>query len=244
MTTARPVALVTGAAGGLGSSLCTELRTAGYLVVGLDIVASPAADESVEVDLSDLAQVRSVATALSEKHGVSGVVHNAAVQPLGGVGEVPLDDWLTALRVNLLAVEVLVAACRDSLAAERGAVVVVSSIHARTTTAGMVAYATTKAALEGWVRAAALDLAPHVRVNAVAPGAFDSPKLREGLQRWGADEARDRLERLRSRTPLERIAAPAEVARTVCTLLGPGASFVTGATLVVDGGVGARLASE
>jgi 2-keto-3-deoxy-L-fuconate dehydrogenase len=181
---------------------------------------------------------------LARDYELKAIVHNAAAQPIAGAGETSLDDWVEALRVNVIAVDALVAGTRESLAASDGSVVVISSAHARATTGGVTAYATTKAALEGWVRSAALDLGPGIRVNAVAPGAIDTAKLREGFARWGEESAEERKVILRQRTALRRIGDPSEVAGAVSFLIGDDARFVTGAVLVVDGGATARLGSE
>ncbi len=98
--------------------------------------------------------------------------------------------------------------------------------------------------MEGWVRAAALDLGPDIRVNAIAPGAVDTAKLREGFARWGDDVAAERLAELQSRTPLARIGLPEEIADIVTFFSSESAGFITGTTLVVDGGALARLGSE
>jgi NAD(P)-dependent dehydrogenase (short-subunit alcohol dehydrogenase family) len=242
VTEAAKAALVTGAAGGIGAAICQQLQADGFRVIGLDRRPSPAADVSVEVDLADLGALAEVGRRLCEEHAVEAVVHNGAVQPLGGVGELPPEPWLEAFRVNVLAADVLVGAARARLDASAGSVVVIGSVHGRETTRGIAPYSTTKAALEGWVRAAALDLAPRIRVNAVVPGAIDTPKLREGFARWGAD-ADARFAVLEERTPLGRVGAAEEVAAAVGFLVSrPG--FTTGATLVIDGGATVRLASE
>jgi NAD(P)-dependent dehydrogenase (short-subunit alcohol dehydrogenase family) len=163
---------------------------------------------------------------------------------VAGAGQTSLAEWTETLRVNVIAIDALVSGTRGSLASNDGSVVVVSSVHARATTGGLTAYATTKAALEGWVRSAALDLGPEIRVNAVAPGAIDTPKLREGFARWGDESAEERKAVLRERTALGRIGDPADVAGAVSFLIGDDARFVTGAVLIVDGGATARLGSE
>jgi NAD(P)-dependent dehydrogenase (short-subunit alcohol dehydrogenase family) len=237
-------AVVTGAAGGIGFALCARLKADGYHVIGLDQNPVTGADEAIRVDLADHDAVARVGADLAERYEVAALVHNAAVQPLGGAGDIPIESWIEALAVNVVAVDVLVGALKTSIAAHEGAVVVISSVHGRATTSGITAYATTKAALEGWVRAAAMDLAPHIRVNGVAPGAIDTQKLREGFARWGEVGAMERRRVLEDRTPLQRIGAPEDVAHVVSFLCGPQSHFVTGSTIVADGGATIRLGSE
>jgi NAD(P)-dependent dehydrogenase (short-subunit alcohol dehydrogenase family) len=236
--------IVTGAAGGIGSALCERMRKDGYYVIGIDRVSSPAADTSLHVDLREFEQLVVLGRDLARSYELKAVVHNAAVQPLAGVGESTLAEWIDAFHVNVIAVDALVSGARHSLAANDGSVVVVGSVHGRATTAGITAYATTKAALEGWVRSAALDLGPAVRVNVVAPGAIDTAKLREGFARWGEAAAEERKTILRQRTPLGRIGDPGDVTGPVSFLISDDARFITGAVLVVDGGATARLGSE
>src|SRR6185437_11329494 len=122
-------------------------------------------------------------------------------------------------------------------------VVAVSSVHARATTREIAAYATSKAALEGWIRAAALDLAPDVRVNAVAPGAVRTPMLVEGFARR-ADEGsvEQAMSLLAARTPLGVVAEPVQLARLVAALLDDDVTgFMTGAVVTADGGALLRL---
>ena len=235
--------IVTGAAGGIGAALCERMRKDGYIAIGIDRHDAPEADTHLQVDLGRIEQLVDVGRELARDYELKAVVHNGAVQPMGGAGETPWEEWANALRVNVIAVDALIAGARENLAANDGSVVVISSVHGRATTGGITAYATTKAALEGWVRSAAMDLAPDIRVNAVAPGAIDTAKLREGFARWG-ESAEERKAILRQRTALHRIGEPSEVAGAVSFLIGDDARFITGTVLVVDGGATARLGSE
>ena len=235
--------IVTGAAGGIGAAICERVRNDGYIAIGLDRDVATDADVDVRIDLRESERLIELGRELARDYQLKAVIHNAAVQPLAGAGQTSISEWTDALRVNVIAVDALVSGTRESLATNEGSVVVVSSVHARATTGGLTAYATSKAALEGWVRSAALDLGPEIRVNAVAPGAIDTAKLREGFARWG-ESADERKAVLRERTALRRIGDPADVAGAVSFLIGDDARFVTGAVLVVDGGATARLGSE
>ncbi|ORA68752.1 short-chain dehydrogenase [Mycolicibacterium elephantis] len=236
--------IVTGAAGGIGSAVCARAQKDGYSVIGIDWQPIPAADTAIQIDLRDTESVLELSRELGHSHDVNAVVHCAATQPIAGAGDTAVEHWDEALRVNVIAVDVLVAGTRNSLAANDGSIVVVSSVHSRATSGGLTAYATTKAAVEGWVRSAALDLGPQIRVNAVAPGAIDTTKLREGFARWGTEAADQRMEVLCQRTALRRIGTPDEVAAAASFLIGRDARFITGAVLVVDGGASVRLGSE
>lgn len=236
-------AVVTGAAGGIGAAICRRMKADGWFVVGLDLHVANDADLAFQMDLRDTDRLAHIASELAAEHQIGALVHAAALQPTGGVGELSVNDWIEMLSVNLLAIETLAHWTRASLEISGGSITVVSSVHAHATSRGVAAYATSKAALEGWVRAAALDLAPRVRVNAVAPGAIDSPKLREGLARWGSRASARRAE-LVERTPLSRLGVPEDVAGAVAYLTGPDSHFITGSVLVVDGGATARLATE
>ena len=235
--------IITGAAGGIGTAICQRVRSDGYIAIGLDRDVATDADVDVRIDLRESERLIDLGRELARDYPVKAVIHNAAVQPLAGAGQTSLSEWTDALRVNVIAVDALVSGTRESLATNEGSVVVVSSVHARATTGGLTAYATSKAALEGWVRSAALDLGPEIRVNAVAPGAIDTAKLREGFARWGAS-AEERKAVLRERTALRRIGEPTDVAAAASFLISDDARFITGTVLVVDGGATARLGSE
>lgn len=220
------------------------MRKDGCVAIGIDRNLAPAADTAYQLDLRESEKLVELGRRLVKDYELKAIVHSAALQPLAAAGETSIDDWLDVLRVNVIAVDALLAATRASLAANGGSVVAIGSVHAHATTGGLAAYATTKAALEGWVRSAALDLGPEIRVNAVAPGAIDTPMLRDGFARWGTVSAEQREAVLRQRTALGRIGHPSDIANAVSFLIGPDARFITGTILVVDGGATARLGSE
>jgi NAD(P)-dependent dehydrogenase (short-subunit alcohol dehydrogenase family) len=236
--------VVTGAAGGIGSAIVERLNAEGYTTIGLDLEEAQDATHHEIVDLTDLSNVEALSKELSRRHRIVGMVHCAAMQPISSTGGIDPGIWIKTMSVNMIACDILVSGFMHSLNANRGSVVAVSSVHGTATTGGMTAYATSKSALNGWVHSAALDLAPHIRVNGVVPGATDTSKLREGLDRWPPAEAAARLLSLESRTALGRVARPSEIANVVYFLLSDQASFVTGTLIRADGGALARLGSE
>lgn len=231
-----PVAVVTGAARGIGAATCTVLRAEGWEVIGIDALAGDGwiqADCAVPEDLE---------RALCDLPRVDGLVNNAALQHSKSLLETTVEEWDAMLAANLRASFVTTKLCADRLAAVSGAIVNVASVHAEATSENVAPYAASKAGLLGLTRAAAIELAPNVRVNAVVPGAIDTPALRDGFaRRVDADPEGSLL----ARTPLGRIGAPDDIAQAIAFLLdGRRSRFVTGEALVVDGGVLARLASE
>jgi NAD(P)-dependent dehydrogenase (short-subunit alcohol dehydrogenase family) len=167
---------------------------------------------------------------------LAALINNAAVQIVKPSAALTTDDWNRTLNVNLLAPFLLTQALLDELTASHGAVVNISSIHAMQTKPGFVAYATSKAALNGLTRSLAVDLGGRVRVNSICPAAIDTPMLREGFA--GREESFDRLAQMH---PAGRIGEPAEVAALAVFLASDASAFMTGADIAIDGGIGARL---
>lgn len=246
------VALVTGAASGIGEAVAAAFAERGWRVVAVDVAAPERdgpADRIERVDLAEPGAVEGLVERVEKEEGrLDALVNNAAVQLPGAVDELELEAWRRTLAVNLTAPFWTIRCAADLLAASGGSVVNVSSVHAEHTSRGMAAYAASKGGLAALTRAAALDLAPRgVRVNAVAPGAVDTPMLRAGLERehLAEKDGEDPVESFARRQPVGRVAEPAEVAEAVLFLAdGPGSAFVTGETLVVDGGATVRLSTE
>jgi NAD(P)-dependent dehydrogenase (short-subunit alcohol dehydrogenase family) len=238
--------VVTGSSGGIGRAVCKLLLEQGHRVTGIDTIAPDGAPWSqLQVDLSQEGAAYTAGQRARRSRPVTHLVHCAAIQVLGAAGHLSDDVWLASLRVNVLALDELVRACLEDLRQAKGAIVAVSSVHAVATTRGMAAYATTKAALQGWVKAAALDLAPEVRVNAVQPGAVHTRMLTAGLSRRAGNETEEEsLGVLASKTPLGLIADPEDIAGVVIFLLGARSRFITGSTLAADGGALLRLGTE
>ncbi len=243
------LALITGVAGGIGRATAAAFSGAGWRVIGLD-VAPPAALEGVadyhQVDLGDAEALAAVCAAIKRKYqGLHGLVNLAAHQVCASVAATSLAEWDKVQAVNVRAPFLLVQAMLPLLCASRGSIVNISSVHAVATSSDIAAYATSKGALVALTRALAVELAAQgVRVNAILPGAVDTPMLRAGLQRAHPDAADPTAALLRN-LPLGRIGQPAEIAQAILFLAdNEKSSYMTGQTLTIDGGATARLCTE
>jgi NAD(P)-dependent dehydrogenase (short-subunit alcohol dehydrogenase family) len=241
--TDRPVALVTGAAGGVGRALLAGLTAAGYAVVAEDIspeVNSLEADD-VAVVVGDSADSGVASTAIelaSTRFGrLDLVVNNAAVFLNKSVEETTDENWDLLMRVNVRGPFVHARGAVAALAASGGSIVNVASISGLVGMPGQIAYTSSKGALLQMTRTLAVELGPRgIRVNAVAPGTIDTPFVANSLERGDAPAPEDF-----ARTyPLGRILQPQEIADAVLFLASPQASSITGTILTVDGGYTAR----
>jgi NAD(P)-dependent dehydrogenase (short-subunit alcohol dehydrogenase family) len=235
------VAVITGAGSGIGAASAELLGASGWDVVGIDRDwprGEPAG--SLTLDVRDHDGLRD---AIASLDAVDALVNNAAVMATGPLAELEAAEIAATLDVNLTAAMVAASAAIPALRAGGGAIVNVASVHALASRDAMAAYAAAKGGLVAFTRVAAVELGPEgIRVNAVVPGAVDTPMLLPGA---GGDERSRGIAALAGRTPLGRVAEPRDVAEAIAFLAdGERSSFITGQSLVVDGGVLARLASE
>jgi glucose 1-dehydrogenase len=245
------VAVVTGAAGGIGRACVAAFMAEGWDVAGTDRVERPAGMPGrwyARIDLGVRSTVDHLRDFFAEVGQIDALVNNAALQVSKSIPETTDAEWAAVLGVNAAAPFVALREALPYLRTSKGAVINVSSVHGLATSAQIAAYASSKAALAGLTRAAAVELGPEgVRVNAVLPGAIDTAMLRAGAEdrRTSEADADDRIGYLASRTPLRRIGRPEEIAQAIVFLADPDrSSFITGAMLVVDGGAIARLSIE
>lgn len=234
--------IVTGAAGGIGAALVAAFEGAGWRVISTDRLAMDRPGHVV-ADLSCLANPTSPSSVdlLSQLAALTGgtlkaVVHNAAHQVVKPSEALDQQDWADTLNSNLLAPFWLSMAFLKELEANQGNVLAISSIHEKLTKPGFVAYATSKAALSGMVRAMAVDLGGRVRCNAICPAAIATPMLKAGFD--GQPEAYRALE---AHHPSGRIGTPQEVAALAAFVCSDAARFMNGACLDLSGGISSRL---
>ncbi len=243
--------LVTGAARGIGAAIAAVAAREGASVALLDR-ADPAglagelaarygvASTGIVADVTDeAALVAAIEQAAGALGPVSVLVNNAGARANFDLLTMTSDEWDGAfallLRAAWLASRTVLP---GMIAAGRGSIVNIASIHARMTAPGFFPYSTAKAGLVGMTRNLALDVAEHgIRVNAVSPGYISSPPVQQMFD----DDPAER-DRVLGVHPLGRIGTPAEIAEVVCFLASPAASYVTGAEWAVDGGLSVKFA--
>jgi NAD(P)-dependent dehydrogenase (short-subunit alcohol dehydrogenase family) len=234
------VALVTGASSGIGRATATALAREGASVAlvalpgdELDAAAAECGGRAIAADVGDPG---AVADAFAQAGPVDAVFNNAGISIVAPIAETTDEQWQRQLRTNLTgSFNVAREAARGMLARGRGAIVNTASELALTGQAGYAAYTATKGGVLAMTRALAAELASAgIRVNAVCPGAVDTPLLRAEFA-TAPDPDAERAENERS-IALGRLGAPEDIARVVVFLLSDEAAYVTGSHYVVDGG--------
>jgi NAD(P)-dependent dehydrogenase (short-subunit alcohol dehydrogenase family) len=235
------VALVTGAASGIGLATARAFAGAGASVVAVDLTAADAVDR-VEPFVADVRNRDEVAAAIGLARdrfgGLDIVIANAAVsiyKEFERQSEETIDLVLdTDLKGALLCAQLAVPELRRR---GGGSIVLVSSVQAYVTLPGCVPYAAAKAGLVAAARALAPEVGRDgIRVNAIAPGTIDTPMLQRDLSDMNRGEAEAFLRRVEAANALGRIGRPEEIARVALFLASDASSYVTGTTIVADGG--------
>lgn len=245
------VAAITGAGSGIGRGAAVALAAAGARIVVNDAVAE-GLDETVSAvraaggdvcssvgDVRVHADVaRLVDTAVSSFGGLDIMVANAAVgryMEFEGMSEDEID-WILDIDLKgaLLCAQLALPAMRER---GGGSIVFVSSVQAYTTMPGCVVYGAAKAGLVAAARALAVEVGRHgIRVNTIAPGTIDTPMLERDLSGMNLEEADGFLDKVRRANALGRIGDVSEIASVLVFLASDAASYVTGTTIVADGG--------
>lgn len=250
----KRVVLITGAGGGIGRATAQVFAECGWRVIGVDRreIDGPFPADGVFI-LSDISKEENIRAIYEQARAFSptldAVINNAAVQIAKPLLETSAEEWDMVMASNLRSVFLGAKMAYPLLLAEGGgAIVNVSSVHAVATSANIATYAASKGGLLALTRAMAIEFAlDNIRVNAILPGAVDTPMLRAGLDRGhvGSGTTLDRLENLARKTVNGRVGRPDEIARAIYFLAdNTQSSFMTGQALIVDGGATARLSTE
>ena len=246
------VAFVTGGAHGIGHACVERLRTAGAAVILCDVdedsgrqVAESLTNGSPPVefahcDVTSEAEVERAMTSAIERFGaVDILVANAGIDAPFDAAAMSEDEWESFFAIDLKSVWLCAKHALPQMRAQRrGAIVTIASIHAFVTSSGKFPYAAAKSGVVGLTRSLALDEASYgIRVNAVCPGYTRTRML--GIE--SADDPQATEREMAAIHPLGRIGEPIEIANVVAFLASDEASFITGASILVDGGLSARF---
>ncbi len=236
------VAIVTGAAGGMGEAICKALAKGGCKVVGVDVKPCPKSLASlgnidfVQGDLTEEAFVASVASRASERHGRLDYLCNVAgvlwFDKDKSIFEIEMDVWDRVFDINLRSIVMMTRACQPLMQKQGGAMVHVSTIQwMRGDTAPQDAYSASKAAVSAFSRSIAMQMAGDgIRSNVICPGATLTPMQ----ARWDTKEKRRSVAEA---VPLGRIGTPEDMANVALFLLSDAAGYITGVDVPVDGGL-------
>ncbi len=225
------VALVTGAARGIGAGIAARLASEGYRVIAadLDIAPAPLNGRLVRADVADENDVRVLIDEIAAQEGrLDALVCNAGMMIRKPMAELRLDEWSRVLATNLTSTFLLVRAAEAMLRASRGAVVTIASTRAHMSEPNTEAYAASKGGLVALTHALAISLGPEVRVNCISPGWI----LTKGPAPSQADHAQH---------PAGRVGTVEDIAALAVFLLGPESGFITGAEFIADGGMTRKM---
>ena len=239
------VMLITGAAGGMGRATVELFNEKGWIVIGVDRnefgQSFPADGLFIQADISDPTQLEEIYSSVKNfTISLDAVINNAALQVVKPLLDTTVEEWDAVMASNLRSV-FLGAKLAYPLLKNKGggAIVNVSSVHAIATSSGVGSYAASKGGLLALTRSMAIEFAQdNIRVNAILPGAVDTPMLSAHLDQI-------RLENLAKRTVNGRIGMPSEIAHAIYFLADDEqSSFMTGQSIDVDGGATAKLSTE
>lgn len=237
----RKVILISGGSRGLGQALVTDFLTQGHIVTTFSRSESPFIADCLSkesfywesVDAMDVEQIKKFAKSIIRRYGKVDVLINNAAMVWESILTMRTSASITReISLNLESTIHLTQTCLKSmLVQEEGCIINISSVNGIRGNSGLAVYSATKAALDGLTRSLAREMGPEgIRVNSVAPGYFESEMTKDLL-------SQAKTARIVRRTPLRRLGTSQDIVGLVRFLTSPDASFITGQTIVVDGGL-------
>lgn len=248
----KDTVVITGVAGGIGSATAEVFAEAGWFVVGVDRNTPNrtlcGVHLFVEADISQERALSKMYDSIGSNVGeITALVNNAAIQVCKPIVETTVEEWDAVMASNIRSVFLGVKFAYPLLK-HGGSIVNVSSVHALATSKNIAAYAASKGALLAFTRALALEFSERdIRVNAVLPGAVHTPMLVSGLNRGhvNGSNSEELVRALGSKHVVGRVGDPHEIGEAILFLADvKRSSFITGQSMVVDGGALCRLSTE
>jgi glucose 1-dehydrogenase len=231
------VCLVTGAGSGIGKATAIQFAKEGgnVAIIDTDETAGNAVLKEIthangsaifcKTDVGIDTEIKACIDAVLKKwNRIDVLVNNAAMMTFKKIVDISVEEWDRVMTVNLRSVFLFCKYCIPHM--QSGSIVNISSVHAHATTANVVPYASSKGAMEAFIRGVSLEYPPsQLRINCVAPGAVDTPML------WNNPNIKSGAEKVEG-----AIGKPEELAEAICFIASDAASYINGTTLIVDGG--------
>ncbi len=251
MAEMKKIALITGVTSGIGYATALLYAKKGWHVIGVsrkEIDDIEGVHHYIQADVGVVSDIDKVFNEINSDEGrIDALVNNAAIQICKPVTRMDVKEWDLIMHTNLRSAFLFSKNSYPLMKERGGAIINVSSVHSQATSSNIAAYAASKGGLTSFTRALAIEFAPdNIRVNAVLPGAVDTPMLRSGLSREHVigSTIGDRLDCLAEKHLMRRIGKPEEIGEVILFLAESSSSYITGQTIVVDGGALARLSTE
>ncbi len=246
------VTLITGVSSGIGSATAELFAQEGWHVIGISrrkMNTPTGVHHYISGDISNAYDIKRIFDEIENEEGsIDSLINNAGIQICKPLIETSVEEWDATFNTNVRSMFLCVRNAYPLMRKLGGSIVNVSSVHSVATSANIAAYAASKGAIVALTRAMAIELAcDHIRVNAVLPGAVDTPMLRAGLNRGHleGDAYTEQIQQLCKRHISGRVGHPEEIGQAILFLSErEKSSFITGQTLVIDGGALAKLSTE
>jgi len=246
------IVLITGVSSGIGNATAKLFTQEGWHVIGVSRTKADridGVDHYISADVSNIGDLDRVFNEIESEEGrIDSLVNNAALQICKPVLETTVEEWDAVFNTNVRSVFYCSKLAHPLMAKNGGSIVNVSSVHAIATSANIAAYAASKGAIKTLTQNLAIEFAcDNIRVNAVLPGAVDTPMLHSGLKRGHLEthNLQIQMKQLGFRTVIGRVSRPEEIAHAIIFLADMDrSSFITGHSIVVDGGATIKLSTE